>query len=660
MNNTNYFHFTLGPVQGFVSQARRTRDFWAGSFILSWLSAVAIKAVKHQDGEIEFPHADKDYMQWLVGEGKTNRPTQGSIPNRFKGLIAKIDPESFKPEEVTEAVQTAWQALADRVWEKDLGLGSEVAEIWERQIENFWDMNWVITPDKTDSAALDKRKNWRSYTPPAEAGVKCMMMDGWQELSGTKSPNRKELKKFWNAIRENGKNGISNDLKENEALCAMAFVKRRFSRHFEDLTHTMPQGWQLKGWKVPSAVPAVSYMAAVHWLKQSFDHADKSLLQAFHQEAYQLTGETYGEWETHIDCLHDYATDYQRISSLDGNVFHESQLENKNIFEDQDQAKKVSKLLAKINQTDGIKKASPFYAVLLMDGDSLGIHMSNLKKQTVITNALGEFTQGVPSIVQKNNGFLIYAGGDDVLAILPLEEALPCATAIRKHYQTSFKQADFRTSISAAIQFVHIKTALIKILRDSHDLLDNIAKDKTGRDAIAIRVWKPGGKQLQWTQPWETALNADTGKTHIEEIADTFTNEKVDEQLSNSFFYKIRERFSLLNPEGKENPALKNDQAISLIAMEHLNSGKSDLEPILSDKNAISLMAMEYLNSGKSDLSDIKNSKERKEAAEQRIGKLITQCRPHKRDEQGKCNPTNKLTIDGALLVRFLVQKGAE
>ncbi|MEZ5479145.1 MAG: type III-B CRISPR-associated protein Cas10/Cmr2 [Thiolinea sp.] len=31
----SYFHFTLGPVQSFVAQARRTRDFWAGSFILS-------------------------------------------------------------------------------------------------------------------------------------------------------------------------------------------------------------------------------------------------------------------------------------------------------------------------------------------------------------------------------------------------------------------------------------------------------------------------------------------------------------------------------------------------------------------------------------------------------------------------------------------------
>jgi CRISPR-associated protein Cmr2 len=43
--SNRYFHFTLGPVQSFVAQARRTRDFWAGSFLLSWLSTVAIQAV---------------------------------------------------------------------------------------------------------------------------------------------------------------------------------------------------------------------------------------------------------------------------------------------------------------------------------------------------------------------------------------------------------------------------------------------------------------------------------------------------------------------------------------------------------------------------------------------------------------------------------------
>ena len=75
-----YFHLTIGPVQAFVAQARRTRDFWAGSFVLSFLSSVAMSAVRQQGGEIQFPVPDNNYLSWLEGTNKPNapKPLQGS------------------------------------------------------------------------------------------------------------------------------------------------------------------------------------------------------------------------------------------------------------------------------------------------------------------------------------------------------------------------------------------------------------------------------------------------------------------------------------------------------------------------------------------------------------------------------------------------------
>lgn len=655
-NNTHYFHFTLGPVQGFVAQARRTRDFWAGSFILSWLAAVAIKAVKHQGGEIQFPHADENYMAWLVGKGKKGtEPKQGSIPNRFKSLVAAVDPNTFNPDAVVDAVQEAWQALADKVWEEDLGLPSDspAVTIWERQIPNFWDMSWVITPDATDSSALDKRKNWRSYTPPNEPGVKCAMMDGWQELSGEASPNRKAMEVFWKAIRDNGKQGMKSDLRKNEALCAMAFVKRRFSRHFAKINHPMKQGWQLKGWKVQSTIPSVTYMAAVHWLEQALQKAQPDVLHTFHDAAAKLTGEEYGEWDSNIHCLEELpqSKEFKHLRSLDGNVFFKNMLENKRVFEDEKQAETVKKALKAVNDSAKIEPVSPFYAILLMDGDSLGSHMSNSELHYSITQGLADFTQDVPDIVKQHSGFLIYAGGDDVLAILPLEDAIPCAAALRVHYLACFngtgkpedkeKRLPIPTTLSGAIEFAHIKTPLTSVLKDAHHLLDEVAKDGRGRDALAIRVWKPGGMQVEWAQPWAVALNAHTGKTYLEAIVETFQNIKEDqEQFSNKFFYKIRERFALLNPDK--------------------TTGQSS---ILSNDQASSLMAMEYLNSGKSDLSSIKNAQERLDKAKDRVRPLLKQCRPvirnkDKNTEQWESSP--RLEADGALLVRFLAQKGVE
>ena len=133
---TQTFQFTLGPVQGFVAQARRTRDFWAGSFILSWLSSVAIASIQKQGGTVEFPVPDAAYLRHLYGEAGPNDayPQQGSIPNRFKATTAQV-PAGFHPEWVTQAVQAAWLALADAVGANDLAelAGGATHAIWQRQ-----------------------------------------------------------------------------------------------------------------------------------------------------------------------------------------------------------------------------------------------------------------------------------------------------------------------------------------------------------------------------------------------------------------------------------------------------------------------------------------------------------------------------------------------
>ncbi|MDA3875681.1 MAG: type III-B CRISPR-associated protein Cas10/Cmr2, partial [Halothiobacillus sp.] len=476
-----------------------------------------------------------------------------------------------------------------------------------------------------------------TYTPPDEPGVKCSMMDGWQERSGEVSPKREKMNVFWNAVSNNGKTGIQSDLAENEALCAIAFVKRRFSRYFANVDFTMPQGWRLKGWSVPSGVPSVAYMAAVPWLEIALGHANPGDLKAFH-DAAELTDREYGEWETNIRCLQDSsrADDFKRLRSLDGNVFFKSQLENKNVFPDQKLAKKTLDALSQVNQSADLDPVSPFYAILLMDGDSLGSHMSDLAKQQKIAEGLSKFTQSVPDIVDDWNGFLIYAGGDDVLAILPMEDAIPCATRLRSLYMECFKGSGIPTTLSGAIEFAHIKMPLTKVLKDAHGLLDDVAKDGRGRDALAIRVWKPGGSKIEWAQPWEIALIPGKDKTYVEQIAEQFRyGSEEPTQFSNKFFYKIAERFEFLNPK-KEG-------------------GTS---PVLSESQALDLLAMEYLNSGKSKIST-------REQARDFIRPLLIQCRPVIRDKD-ESDPEkwkkggHQLEVDGALLVRFLAQKGVE
>jgi CRISPR-associated protein Cmr2 len=633
---TSNFHFTLGPVQGFVSQARRTRDFWAGSFILSWLSAVAMRAVQAQGSAIVFPRPDREFMEALERGG--DGPKQGNVPNRFKAAVE----EGFDPRRVEETVRGAWESLAEAVWEADLAGYANPATraIWNRQIGAFWDIQWVLE-DGNDASAIDRLKNWRTYLPPPEPGVKCMMMDGWQELSAAVRPGR-GADDFWMGLRASGKRDIAADLRPGEMLCAIAYVKRRFARHFKDFKADLPNGVKLRGWKLPTGVPSVHYLAAAPWLAQLLrkarnDEALTGQMWAFHDAAHSLTGD-YGEWDSNIRCVKEVHAP-RKWTALDGTVFFDAMLENAKLWgERANEANRLLGSLKDLREAAKLGPVSPFYAVLLMDGDQLGAQMGEADKQQAITQGLASFTRGVPGIVDEHNGFLVYAGGDDVLAFLPLEDALACAAHLRRHYYGCFDDAQpkVETSLSGAIEYAHIKMPLGKVLADAHHLLDEVAKDGRGRDALACRVWKPGGLTLEWAMPWECALGAD-GQVVLDRLVDAFraqgSEEDEKESFASKFFYRIRERFDLLNPiEGGER--------------------------IFDEEQALALLATEYLNSGLVRERDLDIAQ-----AKARIQPLLDQCRPVIRD---KTKPKEQwwrsphLHADGALLVRFLAQKGVE
>lgn len=640
--NKKKFHFTLGPVQGFVAQARRTRDFWAGSFLLSWLAGAAMQTVIMQRGDIVFPTPDEDYLKWLKGQSRGKPPRQGGIPNRFK---AKVN-QDFKPELVVDTVKKAWEALAETVWQKDLErhcqMYPDTRQIWDRQIGGFWEITWAIGDD---DSLLDQRKNWRIQLPPTEAGIKCSVMSGWQELSGLIAPNSKELNKFWQPLRKD----CGRDLAEDENLCAIAFIKRRFPHCFEQVkVKDMPGNWTLHGWPVNAQTPSTLDLAAANWLARTILDNQESTLNRLHQAADAL----FEPNDCGINRLSFVKEAYKvrAMQHLNSSAVFSHVLDNKKECPNPSAVRQMKDAIKKLVQPT---LPAPFYAILLMDGDSLGelLRESGAK----VSHALNTFTKAVPDIVYKRNGFLIYAGGDDVLALLPLEDTLQCAADIRQCYLNAFKTQNLSSTISAAIEYTHVKTPLTRILGDAHHLLDDIAKEGRGRDAIAVRVWKPGGLALEWAMPWEKALTEDSKKLKIEQIADQLAGDKSTakskdaegeniDRFSSKFFYKIRERFDLLNPEKNKQEEWGNESAI------------------FSEDDAVTLLAVDYLASG---INEGRHNKLKIKDAEDKIKLLLEQCRPvirrpNESNEENKFPKSKRLEVDGALLVRFLGRKGVE
>jgi CRISPR-associated protein Cmr2 len=338
--------------------------------------------------------------------------------------------------------------------------------------------------------------------------------------------------------------------------------------------------------------------------------ADKPEIEALIEAAKEL-----GATEVPLikpKMLKDKVGKESQLFRLDGTVLFDTLLDNRNIFPDEKRANAVKQALKPLYKEE---VPSPFYAILMMDGDNLGIQMSDPARQPVISEALQRFTNGVEKIVDDHSGFLIYAGGDDVLAILPLEKVLPCALQLRNSYDKAFEgnEKKVETSISAAVIFSHIKTPLHGVLHRAHTLLDEVAKEKTGRDAVAVEILKPGGEQLVWSKKWNDAVEND--RFVIEKLAENYQKQAEGGDYSSGFFYRIREIMDIVDGIGTP------DQQTELLAVEY-RAGTN-----LKQKEALRI-----------------------------IEPLLEQCRT----SVGMDDAAQREKIDpsAALLVRFLAQKG--
>lgn len=620
-SNKRTMHFTLGPVQGFVAQARRTRDLWGGSFLLSWLSGNAMKAALDHKGEIEFPvvkdESDKiidPLLQAIMAQRNDSANKNiGSLPNRFKAQVAS----DFDPASCRDAVLAAWHGVATRVFERFVApiaeAGQGTKEIWDRQVNSFWEIAWVVGDAAPgDAAWLDARKNWRNHRPPVEGGDHCTLMGDWQELSGyvrSKSKDQRQKQdNFWLALR--GVKGVGQlDVRDGERLCAIALVKRFFPLVAKDAI----------GWKVDTRNwPSTSYLAAVPWIKAAWEVAPDAVEKYATLVKEHCADGVLGESKSEVACLKDVPAS---IRGLDGRVFYPHVLEGKQhlpLKSEADRKRLVQALgqLQKTVQTQSGASVSSFYALLLMDGDSLGALLRCADPQKV-SEALAIFTGKVPDIVRQHNGVTVYAGGDDVLALLPLQDAISAAAALREAYRGAFNHQP-QATISGAIVFAHQQLPLMGVLGEAHHQLDDIAKDRNGRDSLAIAVLKSGGAlNCQWVSAWEVAGGVSPAHD-LEPLADDFAQ---NTEFSSKLLYALRDRFGMLL-----------DDAGNLIP---------GLDPV-------PLLAAEFMRNG--------DGAYRLEEAELQAHKLLQVCTVH--SNRPDSQKAAGLQPEGALLIRFLAKKG--
>lgn len=150
---------TLGPVQSFISAARRTQDLWIGSYLLSYLNWTAIEVIADRLGPdaVIFPNLKGQPLcdRWLLQQGiQPLRPIQQddlllpSLPNRFLAIVPASEGAELA-KEASEKLRSQWKNITTTVREQIESLYKKPInwpQTWERQTENLFETYWQVYP----------------------------------------------------------------------------------------------------------------------------------------------------------------------------------------------------------------------------------------------------------------------------------------------------------------------------------------------------------------------------------------------------------------------------------------------------------------------------------------------------------------------------------
>jgi len=134
----------------------------------------------------------------------------------------------------------------------------------------------------------------------------------------------------------------------------------------------------------------------------------------------------------------------------------------------------------------------PYYCIYRMDIDNLGKWMAGKyrndkivlrKYQEDLSITIGEFISALSHKIESYKaGKLVYAGGDDVLALLSGPDALDLGLFVEKQFKEKVRsKADFaKLSYSQGLFFTHYKMVFSEVIRRSSEKLQKVKRDFKG------------------------------------------------------------------------------------------------------------------------------------------------------------------------------------
>lgn len=155
------------------------------------------------------------------------------------------------------------------------------------------------------------------------------------------------------------------------------------------------------------------------------------------------------------------------------------------------------------SDTSIAKKLGDYIAVIAMDGDHMGGTLSSFSEKEQhreFSEKLADFARLVK--IDPEDGVLIYAGGDDVLAVVKATRAIAIAHELARMFKETVNEKG--VTASAGIAIGSCKAPLQDLIHEAH-AAESRAKHGYGRNALAVSVLKRSGEILKWGCKWDCA-----------------------------------------------------------------------------------------------------------------------------------------------------------
>ena len=584
----NLILFTITPVQKFITTARKTEDLWLGSYILSHLNATAIQQIYAKEGvNIIYPSIGKvsPFESWRNAD-----ITLPSFPNLFLAMSKNLSiGELTQTMRYVEAVvQCEFEKMAKHAVEifvetvdKGTWNNTYADQLFKKQIQHFFDLYWVVSSGDSEKykewyaqtgTRLASTKNCRAFYQIDESGRKCSLCGDREIFHNGKGDPMRRWRRF--AQRR------AKYCQQDEALCTICLTKRLAGEYFGK-KHLKIKRLSFQSTSEVAAADFKLQIAADKDAKEKYKRFVKTVntLQDVNGKRLEATVNPVRKLE-----------EIQTIGNVDGDWLFEGAFSEHNLERYHGISKKAqTEQKEAISQCDNLRRdlvkqigldPSQYFAVIVLDGDGMGETISRAEDwevHTDISKKLNTYTKTVRKIVDERYlGKLIYAGGDDVLALANLGDLLEILCRLRWDFPNLNGQGNPASTASAGVCIAHCKVPLGDVLNRAR-AMEREAKSIDGKNALGIALLKHSGNISQTVFKWKYKVE-DAENINMIKVSQNLVELIQTGEVSKKFIYTFRDVFTRLTDRhgGLELPGIIKSELKRLIRRATSEKVRSD------------------------------------------------------------------------------------